>query len=119
MDSKIELLKTTNEYINNLKASISEVIKYLQSGEESKGFALIAEITNALSLVFEALESAKDVLKKDIYLQSLSERLGQVVEAIINEDTVLIVDLFEYEIVPELDNLKEVINTSIYANGDE
>lgn len=113
MDDKIELLKTTSEYILNLKYSIAQVIEYLQSDKEANGLSLIGDIANKLSLLFEAIESTKDYQKQEINLEELNEKLSEIVVAMENGDTILIGDLFKYELIPILDNIQKIINDSI------
>ncbi|MBU5591088.1 hypothetical protein KQI89_04870 [Clostridium sp. MSJ-4] len=113
MDNKIELLKTTSEYILNLKYSIEQIIEYLQNDKEAKGLSLIGDVANNLSLLFEAIDSTKDYQKQEISIEELNEKLNEIVEAMENGDTILIGDLFQYELLPILDNIQEIIKKSI------
>ena len=113
MDNKIELLKTTSEYILSLKHSIEQIIEYLQNDSEAEGLSLIGEVASNLSLLFEAIESTKDCQKQEINLNELNEKLNEIVEAMENGDTVLIGDLFQYELIPILGNMQKIIEDSI------
>lgn len=113
MDNNIELLKTTSEYILTLKQSIEQIIEYLQSDNEIEGLALIGDVANNLSLLFEAIESTKDHQKQEIDLEELNEKLNEIVEAMENDDITLISDLFQYELIPMLDNIQKIIEDSI------
>ncbi|WP_055668129.1 hypothetical protein [Desnuesiella massiliensis] len=113
MDNKIELLKITSEYILSVKHSIEQIIEYLQSDKEAKGLSLIGDVANNLSLLFESIESTKDYQKEEVNLNELNEKLSEIVEAMENGDTILIGDLFQYELIPILDNIQKIINDSI------
>lgn len=113
MDNKIELLKTTSEYISSLKHSIEQIIEYLQNDNETEGLSLIGDVASNLSLLFEAIESTKDYQKQEINLGELNEKLNEIVEAMENDDIALISDLFQYELIPMLDNIQKIIEDSI------
>ncbi len=113
MDEKIELLKTVGEYIIKLKSGIEKTAEYFQSGEDEQGFNMIPSVTEGLDYIIQAVKVSKDILGKDISVDELNEKLKEIVEAIENEDTVLIGDLFQYELLPIVENIEKSINSVI------
>lgn len=110
MNEKMEALVTANEYMNNLKNGVNMLVNYIQGGEENKGISLIPDIADGISWVVEVMKLTKDVHKQEIDVLMIDEKLNEVVEAIENEDFILVGDLFEYEILPILADIHEKIN---------
>ncbi|WP_195962660.1 hypothetical protein [Clostridium tyrobutyricum] len=113
MDEKIELLKTTNAYIINLKSQISKAADCFQRGEDENGFNMVPSIAEGIDGIVKALKVTKDVLKQDISVDDLNEKLNEIVEAIENQDTLLIGDLFQYELIPIFENIEQCVNSSV------
>ena len=109
MDEKIELLKTVGEYIIKLKSGIEKTAEYFQSGEDEQGFNMIPSVTEGLDYIIQAVKVSKDILGKDISVDELNEKLKEIE----NEDTVLIGDLFQYELLPIVENIEKSINSVI------
>ncbi|NFQ00882.1 hypothetical protein [Clostridium sporogenes] len=112
-NDKIEILKTASEYILRLKDGILKTSEYMESGEYDKGFSLIYPIAKGLSWLIEVIEKTKDIQKEEIFLDELNDKLNEINNAIENEDNVLIGDLFQYELLPIMENIEEIINESI------
>ncbi|NFN92765.1 hypothetical protein FDB28_01450 [Clostridium botulinum] len=113
MNEKIKILKNSIEYICYLKNKSFEIIECLHNEEEIKAFSLIADISGELGVLFETLEYIKEFKDIKIYIEAANEKLKEIVEAIENEDTILIADLFEYELISILDDIKKVIGKMI------
>lgn len=113
MNDKIEALRTASEYIVNLEISISKAAEDLYGVEYEKGMAMIAPIAEGLNWISLIIQNTTDVIKGEISLQELNEKLNEIVDAIGNEDNVLIADLFKYELLPIIQKIEKVINNSI------
>ncbi|GAA0078698.1 hypothetical protein UT300005_30770 [Clostridium sp. CTA-5] len=107
MKEKIEILNNVNENISNLKKIIFKIIEYLHNKEEAKGFTLIADLSNEIYSLFEVLEYIEGFEKSQSYIETINEKLNEIVEAIENEDIMLIADLFEYELITILDDIQK------------
>lgn len=105
MSEKMEALITANEYINNLKDGVNMLVEYIQSGRENKAVSLIPPISEGIGWVMEVIDLTRDIQKEDIDISMIDEKLNEIVEAIENEDYVLIGDLFNYEILPILEEI--------------
>jgi predicted RNA-binding protein with EMAP domain len=110
MDEKFDTLKTVSEYTVNLINGIEKAVEYFQSGEDRKGCELISPITEGIQWMSDALVVTKDIHEQDMNLQDMNEKLSEIVEALENEDYILIGDLFQYELIPLIDDIQKNIN---------
>ncbi|SNV81558.1 hypothetical protein [Clostridium cochlearium] len=109
MNQKLEALETATNYINNLKQAIDKIYNYISEGKENNAIALIPAFTEGVEWLSQVLVLTKDVHKKDLNIDGLNDILGQIVEAMGNEDYILVGDLFKYEIYEALDEIQQNI----------
>ncbi|NFS27797.1 MULTISPECIES: hypothetical protein [Clostridium] len=115
MNEKFDTLKSVSEYIVNLINGIEKAVEYFQGGEERKGCDLILPITEGIQWMSDALIITKDIHKQDINLQNMNEKLNEIVDALENGDFILSGDLFQYELIPIIQDIQKNIN-KILAN---
>lgn len=113
MENKIEVLKTASEYIEKLKEAILTVSKHLQGSQYQNGLNMIPSIADGLNWLTAVIENTGDVLKSEISINEINDKLNEIVEALESQDNILVGDLFEYELLPILENAEKVINDSI------
>lgn len=113
MSEKIETLRTASEYILNLKSGIKTASENFQNGNEEEGNNLVPLIADGINWVTQVLELTKDVHKEEVNFDELNNKLEEIVEAIEFRDFILVGDLFQYEILPEVENMEEIINNSL------
>ncbi|MBN1041188.1 hypothetical protein [Clostridium botulinum] len=113
MEKKIEFLKVTNEYIIQLEKNIEEIVKILQGTEYKEGIKALNSVIEGINWVAIAVENTKELHKKEISLNKLNEKLNEIVQALENEDNILMADLFQYELLPIIENIKTIIDVSI------
>lgn len=109
MEQKLEALETAKIYINNLKEAIDKIYNYISEGRENDALVLIPNFTEGIEWLSEVLVLTKDVHKKDLNIDELNNILKEVIEAIENEDYILVGDLFKYEIYGILDEIQSNI----------
>jgi hypothetical protein len=112
-NNKFEVLKTACEYLVNIKSGIKKAIEYFQDGEENKGCNLIVPITEGIEWISNAIRLTSDIQEEPISFDIMNEKLKEVVEALKNEDYILVGDLFEFEILPIIEGIEEKINKTI------
>lgn len=110
---KIEVLNTANEYLDNLKKGVSDISELIQEGKEQEGINLIPQVADGLQWLIQAVNLTKDVHKKEINIKEIDEHLAEMVEALENEDYILVGDLFNYEILPILEKIHEGIKETV------
>ncbi|KGM92776.1 hypothetical protein Z968_13205 [Clostridium novyi A str. 4552] len=112
VNEKIEALVTANEYLNNLEEGIHQVVEAFQQEDENKGCSLIPLVADGIKWVVDVINLTRDVQKENIDISEIDEKLEEVVEAIENEDYILVGDLFEYEVLPIIQYVhKQIRNT--------
>ncbi|WP_297417061.1 hypothetical protein [Clostridium sp.] len=116
MEKKFDALKTANEYIDNLKLGIEDLVGKINSGQENNAMLLIAEIADGLEWLINVVTLTVELHKGDISIESLKEKLEEVIEALENEDYVLTGDLFNYEILPILEEIQNNIRSIFVIN---
>ena len=113
MEQQIETLKTAYEYINNLKQGIVTLVQYLQEEKEKKACEMIPLVADGIEWVTEAIRLTYEAHKGNVSSRDITEKLGEIVEALENEDYVLVSDLFNYEILPILEESQSQIKSII------
>ncbi|KGI39717.1 hypothetical protein [Clostridium tetani] len=109
MEQKLEVLETAKNYIDNLKEGIDNIYNYISEGKENNALDLIPDFAEGIEWLSQVLVLTKDVHKKDLNIDGLNNILNEVVEAIENEDYILVGDLFKYEIYEKLDEIQQNI----------
>ena len=114
-DDKIEVLNSVNEYLEILKNGISNMCELIQSGKEKEGINLIPQLADGIGWVIDAVRVTKDVQKKEIDITGLNDYIEESVEALENEDYILVGDLFNYEILPIIETIHGNIKESLVS----
>ena len=96
---KIEIIVTLNDYLNKLIPGINDMVNHFYEGNES--FAL-----EKLKWCIRVLNITEDILDLNDEVETLGENFTSIVEALENEDYILVSDLFNYEVKELLENVK-------------
>lgn len=110
MNEKIEVLITANEYLSNLQQGIDKLVEAFEEEDYNKGCSLISLVSEGIGWVTDVINLTKDIQVETIKIDEIDEKLEEVVEAIENEDYVLIGDLFKYEIAPIIKNIHKKVS---------
>jgi len=110
---KIEVLSTADQYLDNLILGIKEIVELFQSGKEMEAINKVTVVIDGIDYISKVVVLTKDVQKDEISLDDLNEQLQAIIEAFENEDYILIGDLFNYELLPIIENIQEEIKKSI------
>lgn len=98
-EQKIEAVQTAYEYIERLKKGISEAICYFREDQLGEGYNLTSQITMGLDWLISIINLTKDIQVDIVDLKAFNNIGNELTEAIRVEDTVLIADLLQYEIM--------------------
>ena len=110
---KIEALQTANEYMDNLKKGIIDLSNMIQEGKEQQAISVIPQVVDGLQWIIQVVSLTREVQKNEIKLEGLNDQLQEIIEALENEDYILVGDLFNYEILPILENIHEGIRETV------
>lgn len=106
MNEKFEALKTAAEYIDNLKNGIGTLVEYINQGNYKSGVSLIPQIADGIDWLVQLINLTNDLHKGKACIGNINENLEQIIDAIDNEDFTLVGDLFNYEILPVLEDVQ-------------
>lgn len=115
MNEQIEALITANDYLNNLECGIKQLVKAFEEQDDNKGCSLIPLIADGIKWVIDVVELTRNSQPNPVDVSMIDEKLDEVVDAIENEDYILVGDLFNYEILPIIEGIHEDIK-KIVAN---
>ena len=113
IEEHIEVLRTAYEYINKLTQGTLEAAEYFHSGQEDKGFQSVSLIADGILWLVGAIELTRRVQKQEIKTEGIMAKINEINEAMQKNDTVLIADLLEFEIVPVFQQWQLGIQKSI------
>ena len=112
-NEKFEALKSADEYLDNLKKGINNISNLIQEGREQDGLNLIGPAAEGIQWVEEIINLTKDVQKEDIDMSDMNEHIEELVDAMENEDYILVGDLFNYEVLPILERVHDQIKNCV------
>lgn len=110
---KIEVLQTANDYMNKLKDGIVNLANMIQEGKEQEAITIIPQVVDGIEWVVQVITLTKEVQKNEFGVEGLNDQLQEIIEALENEDYILVGDLFNYEILPILENIHERIKDAL------
>lgn len=111
--NKYEVLQIAMEYIEKLNNGIMQAASYYRNGELAKGYKYVEMITEGMEWVIDVITLTQDVLISGVKLDCIRDLISEYIEAMENEDTVLMADLLEYEMLEEMQSWKEILVESI------
>ncbi|SDP56433.1 hypothetical protein [Clostridium gasigenes] len=103
---EIEVFNTAKEYIERLIVGINETVEFIQSGNEKKGVEMIPLIGEGIEYIINVIALLKIELKEEETIENLNTQLEEIIGGIENGDYVLIADIFKYEIIPIIEDIK-------------
>lgn len=115
MNDKIEVLQTANEYLFNLKVGIENLVILMNEEKEQEACGRIPEIAGGIGWILDVARLTSDLIGEVEGLDEIDNFLSEIVEALENEDYILVSDLFNYEILPILENLHEAIRAKVLS----
>ncbi len=97
---KNELLR----YIPNLITGIRDMVYFFHEGNNHAGYALLNKIIEGLAWISQAYAGLSTDKSEEI-TNGLNGMLNQINGALVEKDTVLVADLFEYEVIAILEDI--------------
>lgn len=113
VEQQIEALITGHEYIENLYEGVKEAVGYFRSMEIRKGNELTIQIIDGLRWLTEVFSLTKEIQLQEINISGIKGMLREMLEALENEDSVLLADMFEYELLETLEEWYKIIGEVI------
>jgi hypothetical protein len=116
MEEKIEVLQTAFEYIERLYPATISCAEKVRIGNLTEAYEQIDLISQGLDWIVNVLSLTQDIHKIDA--TELRDAVTEFVEALENEDTVLIADLLQYEIGEQLEKWYEMLRDTLSNIGE-
>lgn len=107
---KKELLISLQEYLGRFILGLKEVVLLMQQGEEQKALEGIIDAVEGLGWITEAMSLTHDLHTAVFDIGKINGFLSKINEGLEENDTVLIADILEYEIIPIIEEWDKVIN---------
>ena len=82
------------------------MVNHFYEGNESFALEKLTVICDGLKWCIRVLNITKDILDLNDQVEALGENFTSIVEALENEDYILVSDLFNYEVKELLENVK-------------
>ena len=113
MQQKLEALHEANEYMQRLIKGGRTTITYLRQGNLAEGYGLISQIADGLEWLADIFNLTNDIQKEQVDTSSLQEIINEIVDAMENEDTGLIADLIEYEMIVKVEEWIDQVDSTL------
>lgn len=109
---KLDLVKSMVEGIENINLYIDAIVNKFYEGDEKIACEGMAFVSEELQWVFKGLDIISDMV--NIYdINNISQQIVGIIEAMENEDYILVGDLLNYEVKPLLEQLIEILKENI------
>ncbi|MCQ2022251.1 hypothetical protein [Clostridium butyricum] len=107
ISEKIEVIKDAYDYLKSLKKGIVDCVNCIQEGNEVEAMKLIPLIADGIDWIINVVRVTKDAQKNELDIYKINSHLEEMIYAMENEDYILVGDLFNYEILPILNEIEE------------
>lgn len=102
--------------LGKIKLEIEHILQEIEDGVQSirgqnitDGYLLVASLTEKIEKVIDYIPSINKILTKTLEVNWINSILGEIIEGIQNEDTVLVGDLLEYELKEKIEEWLVII----------
>ena len=112
-NKKIEVLETAREYLDNLSQGIIQVGEMIQGGDEISASKRMVSVFEGIEYIIKVIELTNIKDKNLDEINNLNEQLEELIDAFENEDYILVGDLFQYELKPIVENMKDIFENEI------
>lgn len=102
MKEKEELLQSLYEYLPKLYSGINTNVEYYRTNQNGMADELIIQVIDGLCWTIDAIILSEEFDREGLNIQELKNVLSEMLLALENEDKVLIADILEYEIMPQV-----------------
>ncbi len=110
---EINNISVINTNMDNIICGIKILVNEINSGRESNAMKIAYSVFEGVENLTNMLRATTDFHQEDASTEKVNEILAEMIEAFENEDYVLVSDLFEYEFLPVLEEIKSSIKELI------
>lgn len=117
MDKKlVEIFEELDRYSDKLIPAVEKTVKYFRSQREDQAINLLIPVIEGLQWTVEVAFKTKHILEDNgvtVQEGKVNDTLKELVDALENQDYVLIGDLLEYEILEMLRNWQKGVRKAL------
>lgn len=110
---KLDLVKSMVEDIENINLYIDAIVNKFYEGDEKIACEGMAFVSEELQWIFKGLDIISDMVNIYDINNNISQQIVGIIEAMENEDYILVGDLLNYEVKPLLEQLIEILKENI------
>lgn len=114
-NKEIEAISTAYEYIGNLENGVEKFIAKINDNNMEEVTSLLPLIVDGVEYIINVVILTRGVEGRIKDIESINGFLNEIVKALENEDYNLIADIFRYEVLEELKNIK-IAFSKVIAN---
>lgn len=100
---QVETLQTAYDYMIKLINVSKNVAEQLKAEEVGQAYEVVIQIFDGCTWLIDALMLTNDLHDKPLEMNNLKVLLNTFINALENQDNVLLADLFEYELIEQLE----------------
>ena len=104
----LELYDSLKNYIINLESGINKIIEKIHTGNENEFLSMIVDAVDGIDWTIKAIyltQNHHDIKEVD----KLNNILQEAINGLENNDYIFVADIFEYEVLPEVELWKNKI----------
>lgn len=109
----IETLLELEKYNQKLTLASEDIVNLLREQREDKALGLFISAIDGFNWVLEVISYTKFILEEYDFIgdfENINEIFKEMIEALQNQDYVLLGDLIEYEMVPFLKDIQSTLD---------
>ncbi|MDX8044605.1 hypothetical protein SH601_01275 [Gracilibacillus sp. S3-1-1] len=119
-----ETLLSAEEYLQNALPAIDTLVEQFYQGVEADTWNRFQQMTDGIQWLMDVIATVDKFIERpsdwvsyvEIY-QQLESNVAELAEAVENQDTILIVDIVNYEMKPLLEQLQQLLTKTIDQEG--
>ena len=112
MNEQFETLVMASDYLDKLIPGIEKVVPTIRDFRLDECGNDLADIFDGINWLTQVIALTKEIQKEEIDATEINDFMEEMAEGFEDEDYILMADLFEYEVLPILNNWNEVIKAS-------
>ena len=112
-NEKIEIIQSVYEYMGKLIDGIEKMIDKFYEGLDKEGCEILSFASEGLEWTIKALELCEDEINTKVELEKLIQIFGEAVNGLENDDYILVADIFSYEVIPVLNDIKKKVHSNL------
>lgn len=105
----LEVVNSYNQYIKNVAGGSLQIADYLRKDQVQEALQLILQFSEGMGWLVQASDLLqKNEVHVELEIEQIHEFLNEINNGLEIQDYVLVADMFEYEIAPFFEQVKQI-----------